>query len=118
MYAKKTDNIGDVNISTEIIEQMVGLCAMECFGIVGMASRSVTNGIIELLKKENLRKGVKVVEEDGRLIIDIYVIVEFGVKIVTVAENLIDTVKYNVEKQTGLKIKKINVHVQSVRANQ
>ena len=118
MYAKKTDNIGDVNISTEIIEQMVWLCAMECFGIVGMASRSVTNGIIELLKKENLRKGVKVVEEDGRLIIDIYVIVEFGVKIVTVAENLIDTVKYNVEKQTWLKIKKINVHVQSVRANQ
>ena len=118
MYAKTTDEIGDVNISTEIIEQMVGLCATECFGIVGMASKSVTNGIIELLRKENLRKGVTVVEENEKLIIDIYVIVEFGVKIVAVAENLIDTVKYNIEKQTGLKIKKVNVHVQSVRANE
>ncbi len=118
MYAKTTDDLGDVNISTQIIEQMVGLCAMECFGIVGMAPRSMTNGIIETLKRENLRKGVKVVEENGKLIIDIYVIVEFGVRIVTVADNLIDTVKYSIEKQTGLKIKKINVHVQSVRANQ
>ena len=110
------DDLGYVDISQEIIEQMVGLCASECFGVVGMASRSVTTGLIELLKKENLRKGVKITEDDGKLTIDIHIIVEFGVKISAVAENLIDTVKYTIEKQTGLKVKKINVYVQSVRA--
>ena len=114
--SKINDDLGYVDISQEIIEQMVGLCASECFGVVGMASKSVTTGLIELLKKENLRKGVKVVEEDGKLTIDFHIIVEFGVKIATVAENLIDTVKYTIEKQTGLKVKKINVYVQSVRA--
>ena len=60
MYAKTTDDLGDVNINTQIIEQMVGLCAMECFGIVGMAPSSRTNGIIEILKRENLRKSTRI----------------------------------------------------------
>lgn len=116
MYSKIIEEYGDVNISKEIIEQIAALAAMECFGVVGMAGKGGTSGIIELLKKENLRKGARVVDEEGKLTIDLYVVVEFGLKIVTVAENLIDTVKYKVEKETGLKVKKINVHVQSVRA--
>lgn len=116
MYSKIYDELGCINISTEMIEQIAGLAATECFGVVGMAGKGGTSGIIELLKKENLRKGVRVSDDNGKLTIDLYVVVEFGLKIVTVAENLIDTVKYKVEKQTGLKVKKINVHVQSVRA--
>ncbi len=81
-----------------------------------MSKKSGADDIIELLRKRKLGKGVKVsFTAEKKLIIDLYVIVEFGVKIMAVAENLIDTVKYNVEKQTGLKVKKINVFVQSVR---
>ncbi len=107
---------GENITSIDSIKQIAAMSAMECFGVVGMSKKSGADDIIELLRKENLGKGVKVsFTAEKKLIIDLYVIVEFGVKIMAVAENLIDTVKYNVEKQTGLKVKKINVFVQSVR---
>lgn len=116
MALKSEENKNDVKFSMGIIEEIAGLAATSCFGVVGMAKKGGTKGIIELLQKENLRNGVRVSEDHGKLTIDLYVVLEFGVKIVTVAENLIDTVKYNVEKQTNFKVKKINVHVQCVRA--
>lgn len=117
MYAKNNNSYGEINTSVDYIKQVAAMSAMECFGVVGMSKKSSADDIIELLRKENLGKGVKVgFTQDNKLNIDLYVIVEFGVKIMAVAENLIDTVKYNVEKQTGLKIKKINIYVQSVRA--
>ena len=107
---------GENSNSIETIKQIAAMSAMECFGVVGMSKKSGADDIIELLRKENLGKGVRVAFiADNNVTIDLYVIVEFGVKIMAVAENLIDTVKYNVEKQTGLKVKKINVFVQSVR---
>ncbi len=108
-------NTSIIEVSNDVLEQMVGVCASECFGIVGIASKNTITGFIELLKRENLRKGVKVLNEDGILTIDLYVIVEFGIKMEVVADNLVDTVKYKIEKETNLKIKKINVHVVSVR---
>lgn len=117
MYAKSNTSNGDINTSVDYIKEVAAISAMECFGVVGMSKKSSADDIIELLRKENLGKGVKVsFTQDNKLNIDLYVIIEFGVKIMAVAENLIDTVKYNVEKQTGLKIKKINIYVQSVRA--
>jgi uncharacterized alkaline shock family protein YloU len=117
MYVKNNTSYGKINTSVDFIKQVAAMSAMECFGVVGMSKKSSADDIIELLKKENLGKGVKInFTQDNKLSIDLYVIMEFGVKIPAVAENLIDTVKYNVEKQTGLKIKKINVYVQCVRA--
>lgn len=115
MSAKIYNEYGCINISENLIANIAGLSAMECYGLVGMASKKGTDGIVQLLKGENLSKGVKVTEKDGNIIIDLFVIIEFGVKISVVAENIIEKVKYNVEKQTGLKVEKINVIVESVR---
>lgn len=106
-----------MNNSIECIKEVVSITTRECFGVVGIAKKNTTDDIVDLFKKENYNKGVRVkFNEDGKLIIDLYIIIAFGVKAAVVAENLMDSIKYNVEKQSDYKVKKINVYVQSVRA--
>ncbi|MPW26040.1 Asp23/Gls24 family envelope stress response protein [Alkalibaculum sp. M08DMB] len=115
MVSKIYNELGYINIAEGVIANIAGLSAMECYGLVGMASKRSTDGFVDLLKGENLKKGVKITKHENRVIIDLYVIIEYGVKISVVAENIIGKVKYNVEKQTGLSVEKINVIVESVR---
>ncbi|HCX63861.1 MAG TPA: Asp23/Gls24 family envelope stress response protein [Eubacteriaceae bacterium] len=115
MSAKIYNEYGSINISEHLVANVAGLSVMECYGVVGMASKKGTDGIVEMVKGENLSKGVRITQNNGKIMIDLNVIVEFGVKISVVAENIIDKVKYNVENQTGLKVEKINVIVESVR---
>jgi uncharacterized alkaline shock family protein YloU len=113
--AKISNELGNLYISEDLLANIAGLAAMECYGIVGMATKKGKDGIVELLKREHLSKGVKVIENQGKLTIDLYVIIEFGIKISVVAENVIDKVKYTVEHLTGLRVEKVNVNVESVR---
>ncbi len=115
MPAKISNELGNLYISEDLLANIAGLAAMECYGIVGMATKKGKDGIVELLKREHLSKGVKVIENQGKLTIDLYVIIEFGIKISVVAENVIDKVKYTVEHLTGLRVEKVNVNVESVR---
>jgi uncharacterized alkaline shock family protein YloU len=108
--------LGYVEISSDVIATIAGIAAVECYGLVGMASRKqLKDGIVELLGQENLSRGVEVREADGELIIDLYIIVGYGTRIDEVANNVISTVKYSVEKITGLAVRMINVNVQGVR---
>lgn len=108
--------MGNIIIDNEVIAQYAGSVAVECFGIVGMASVNMKDGIVKLLKKDSITHGIAVsVGEDDRLTLDFHVIVSYGVSILTVAENLIDSVRYKVEEFTGLEIEKINIFVEGVR---
>lgn len=108
--------LGIVEISTDVVATIAGIAAVESYGLVGMASRKqLKDGIVELLGRESLSKGVEVREVDGELIIDLFVIVSYGTRIDEVANNIIAQVKYSVEKITGLKVGSINVNVQGVR---
>ncbi len=80
-----------------------------------MASKRATDGIVELLGLDNLSRGVKVYTQDNEVIIDLFIIVEYGISIAAVAKNVIDTVKYNVENLTGTTVKKVNITVEGVR---
>lgn len=115
MPAKVHADLGNINIDDNVIATIAGISAMESYGIVGMASKNATDGLFELLKMDNLAKGIKVYTKENAIIIDLHVILEYGVKISVVAENIIDRVKFNVENQTGLKVEKINVNVQGIR---
>ena len=107
---------GEVVVDNDVIAKYAGSTAVECFGIVGMAAKSVKDGLVKLLKKESLTRGVSVnVDENNKLIIDFHVIIAYGVSIATVAENLVNNVKYKVEEFTGLKVRRINVYVEGVR---
>jgi uncharacterized alkaline shock family protein YloU len=115
MPAKMDNDYGYINIEDNVIATIAGLSAMESYGIVGMASKNATDGFFELLKWENLSKGVKIYTERNEVIIDLHVILEYGMRISVVAENIIEKVKFNVENLTGLKVNKINVYVQGIR---
>ncbi|MCR5604536.1 MAG: Asp23/Gls24 family envelope stress response protein [Lachnospiraceae bacterium] len=107
--------VGNVSIDTEVIAQYAGSVAVECFGIVGMAAVNVTDGIVKLLKKEKITRGINVIFKNEQLTLDFHVIVAYGVSIKTVCDNLISNVKYKVEEFTGLNIEKINIYVEGVR---
>ncbi len=107
---------GEIIIENEVIAQYAGHAALGCFGIVGMATISMRDGIAKLLKGDNVSKGVNVmIDEDNDLSIDFHIIVAYGVSISTVCDNLISTVKYSVEEMTGLQVKSINIFVEGVR---
>jgi uncharacterized alkaline shock family protein YloU len=102
-------------IDNDVIAKFAGSVAVECFGIVGMASISMKDGIVKLLKKEHLANGINVTVEDNKISIDFHVIVSYGISIPAVTDNLIETVKYKVEEFTGAEVDKINVFVEGVR---
>lgn len=115
MSAIYRNQYGEVNITDEVLATISGLAATECYGLVGMANKNAKDGLVELLKRENLAKGVKVTTDGEEISVDLYIVVEFGTRISTVADNIISKVKYTVENMTGLKVKKVNINVQGVR---
>lgn len=110
-----SNNSGNVIIDMDVIAQYAGSVAVECFGIVGMAAVSMTDGLVKLLKKESLTRGIRVEMVNNKLILDFHVIIAYGVSIQAVSSNLVKNVKYKVEEYTGIKIKKINIFVDGVR---
>ena len=116
MTGNISNDNGNIVIEDEVVAQYAGQAALDCFGIVGMATISVRDGLAKLLKGESVSKGVNVkIDENNELVIDFHIIVAYGVSISTVANNLINTVKYQVEDYTGMKVKAINVYVEGVR---
>ncbi|GAA0299062.1 putative alkaline shock family protein YloU [Gracilibacillus halotolerans] len=110
---------GNVTITNEVIATIAGGAAIECYGIVGMASRKqLRDGIAEILRKENFTKGVVVRQAEDQIHIDMYIIVGYGTKISEVAHNMQSQVKYNLEKTLGLKTTTINIYIQGVRVIQ
>ena len=116
MKGSMNNDLGTISIRPEAIAKYAGSVAVECFGIVGMAAVSMKDGLVRLLKKESLTRGVKVVmSDDNEIYIDFHIITVYGVNIPTVAENLIENVKYQVEKFTGMPVALIRVFVEGVR---
>lgn len=117
MVSEKSKPTGKIDISEDVISTIAGAAAVECYGLVGMASRKVGDGIAELLGKDSLSKGVSVIIDNEEVIIDLYIIVNYGVKISEVANNVRERVRYSVEDATGLSVREININVQGVRVN-
>lgn len=108
-------HLGNIIIDNEVIAQYAGSVAVECFGIVGMAGISMKDGLVKLLKVDSITRGINVTVKNNKLTLDFHVIVSYGVSILAVADNLVDSVKYKVEEFTGLEIEKINIYVDGVR---
>jgi uncharacterized alkaline shock family protein YloU len=107
--------MGEIIIDNEVVAKYAGSAAVECFGIVGMAAVNVKDGLVKLLKRESISRGVNVEIDNDNMNIDMHIIVAYGVSITAVTENLISNVKYKVEEFTGLKAGTINVYVEGVR---
>jgi len=107
---------GKIDVADQVIAVIAGSAALDCYGLVGMASRKgLKDGIAELLGRENLSRGVEVRHEGELVHLDLYVIVSYGTKISEVAHNIQSKVKYVLEEVVGLKVNFVNVYVQGVR---
>lgn len=116
MKGSMSTDYGIITIDPEVIAQYAGSVAVECFGIVGMAAVSMKDGLVRLLKKESLTKGIQVsISDDNKITLNFHVIVSYGVSISAVTENLISNVKYKVEAFTGMSVDKINIYIEGVR---
>jgi len=110
----RTD-IGKMALSEEAIATIAGAAATEYYGVVGMAGRKMTDGLSELLGKENLSKGVTVSIDGDDLYVAVSVILGYGVKIPEVARMVAEKVRYTLENYTGLEVKRVTVNVESLR---
>jgi len=107
---------GQIDISNEVIATIAGGAAIDCYGIIGMASKhQIKDGITEILRKENFTRGIIVRQENDEVHIDMYIIVSYGTKISEVAHNVQTKVKYTLDQTVGLAVESVNIFVQGVR---
>lgn len=116
MSIEMRTNFGHIDISNDVVAQIAGGAAIDCYGIVGMASKNqIKDGITDILRKENFSRGVIVRQENDEVHIDMYIIVSYGTKISEIAHNVQSKVKYTLDKTIGLSTDSINIYVQGVR---
>ena len=116
MKGSMSTDLGIITIDPEVIAKYAGSVAVECFGIVGMAAVSMKDGLVKLLKKESLTKGIQVgISDENKITLNFRVVVAYGVSISAVTDNLISNVKYKVEEFTGMSVDKINIYIEGVR---
>ncbi|HEY8389595.1 MAG TPA: Asp23/Gls24 family envelope stress response protein [Clostridia bacterium] len=115
MSVHTTNAYGKISITEEAIAQVAGYTALDCYGIVDLVSKRLSDNIAELFKKHSVSKGVKVITNGDRIFIDLYVILKYGVSIEAVAESIKKSVKYNVEKFTGMVVDSLNVNVVGIK---
>ena len=117
MSAKLENQYGTISIENEVIARIAGLTAVDCYGIVGMAAKNMKDGLVQLLKRESLKKGIRINVNEEQISIDLHIIVEYGTNITAIAENIISTVKYKVETVCGIAVEQVNVFVEGVRVD-
>jgi uncharacterized alkaline shock family protein YloU len=116
MTVEISTQLGQIDVAVEVIETLAGGAAMDCYGLVGMASqKQLKDGFAELLRRDNLSKGVVVHEDGDGVHIDMYIIVSYGTKISEVAHNVQSKVKYTLDQALGLNVSSVNIFVQGVR---
>ena len=106
---------GEITISSAVFTTITGAAATNCFGVKGMAYRSMTDGLVHLLRREAMSKGVRIIpHEEGDISIELHIIVEHGVNIAAVCRSIINQVRYMVSENTGASIRSIDVCVDSM----
>ncbi len=114
MSTEETTPIGSIHISPKAIATIAWQAALQSYGVVGLAPKNLADNIAGRIVKDPLQ-GVDVTYDGSEITIDLYVVVEYGTRIKSVATSVANTVRYHVEKALGLPVQAINVHVQGLR---
>ena len=122
MQIKISNEAGRIVIDHEVVARVAGYAAMDCYGVVGMAAKNIRDGLVHLLRRESLTKGIMIkrgLDAQGGdvLALDLHIIVEYGTNISAIAQVLIDTVKYRVQEYVGIEVADINIFVDGIRNN-
>lgn len=106
---------GTITISSDVFSNITGAAATNCYGVKGMAIRSATDGLVHLLRRESMAKGVKVTtNEDSTISLELHIIVENGVNLMAISRAIMERVKYDVSRTTGVEVKNVDVFVDSM----
>jgi uncharacterized alkaline shock family protein YloU len=106
---------GMIRIDSEVISNITGAVATSCYGVKGMAVRSKTDGLVHLLRRESMAKGVKVhYHEDAAVSIELHIMVDNGVNLTAVSRSIMSEVKYHVSRLTGAEVRRVDVCVDSM----
>ena len=107
--------MGEIKVGSNVYTNIAGNAATSCFGVKGMAIRSVTDGLVHLLRRESMAKGVLVrTNDDGTISIELHIIIDQGVNIPALGASIISEVRYIVSKQTETEVREVNVIVDSI----
>ena len=110
-------SLGKIEVSPTAIASLVSQAVLECYGVVGMAVKDLASGIVQILAPASHRRGVDVHVNQNEIVIDLYVVIEYGTRVGIVARNIQSAVKYTVEKALGVPVTAVNVHVQDLRVS-
>lgn len=108
---------GRIEISPMAVASIASQVVLESYGVVGMVSKNIKNGLVELLAPGASYRGVDVRTRDGQITIDLYVILEYGVRISEVAHNIMSAIKFRVERTLGMPVAQVNIHIQGLRVS-
>lgn len=106
---------GRIRLAEEVIATVAAAAANEAFGVVGMSSKRMTNGIADLLGRENLVKGVEISTDGDRVFVIVNIVVAYGACMSEVAKDVQEKVTSSIQSMTGLKVEKVLVNVQGIR---
>ena len=106
---------GRIEISPHAIATIAGEAVLRCYGVVGVANKNLAGGIADLLQPDRWGRGVVVLVRDGKVVIDLYVIIQYGTRISEVAHGVMHSVQYALEQALGIPVAEVNVHVQGLR---
>ena len=106
---------GEISISGDVFTNIAGAAATNCYGVKGMALRSKTDGLVHLLRRESMGKGVKVTfHDDATVSIELHIIVDNGVNLMAVSRSIMSEVRYNVSRIAGVEVKSVDVCIDSM----
>jgi uncharacterized alkaline shock family protein YloU len=115
--AEQRHHRGKIEVSPQAIGTIAGRAVSECYGVVGIAGKRLHNGTAELLPAERYYQGIEVLFSNEQIIIDLYVVLEYGLRISEIAHNIMGNVKFAVEKMLGVPVVQVNVNVQGLRVS-
>ena len=107
-------SLGRIQVSRNAIASVASEAILSCYGVVGMSASTLRDGIAEVLQVDSYHRGVEVEVVDDEIVIDLYVVIEYGTRISEVAHNVMESVKFSVEKALGMRVAEVNVHVQGL----
>ena len=106
---------GEIIISSAVFTNITGAAATNCFGVKGMAGRAKESGLVQLLRRESMTKGVSVTpNDDGRITIELHIVVDHGVNIAALCSSIMNEVSYKVSSATDVSVRQVDVYVDSM----
>lgn len=112
---EREHSLGRIEVSPTAIASIANEAVQTCYGVVGTAAKDLTSGIVNVLSSAS-KRGIAVrIEENGQIVIDVYVVIEYGTRIASVARSVMNVVKFSVERALGVPVAEVNVYVEGLR---